>query len=371
MIGPSSWVFLAIVLNLTVIATAVAAVTWQVRRWRLARRLVATFTIELLVLVSLGAVINVNQQFYTTWPALFGVQDRSEHVQVVVDQSARPTRPGPAPTGSAARTAAIDRTEAGRSRIVNVTLVGRRTGYRLAGVAYVPGSYFHPDQAQRRFPVVMLLTGYPGTPRIWPDRLRLKEVLDRQIRTGRMPAVLAVMPRQDPDHPRDSECVDAVGGARAGTYLGEDVPDAVAARFRVRTDRDGWAVMGYSTGGFCAANLAIGHPRRFSKAISLSGYFTAITDASTGDLYHGDAAARRLNSPLWSVAHRPHAPLTFFVSAAKDHHGDLTAALAFAKAVRAPDGVTVALIATGGHSTAAWQNMAPHAFGWLGQHLTS
>lgn len=43
--------------------------------------------------------------------------------------------------------------------------------------------------------------------------------------------------------------------------------------------------MGYSTGGFCAVNLAIRHPDQFSAAVSLSGYFHAVTDNSTGDIY--------------------------------------------------------------------------------------
>lgn len=365
--GPSELPFLAIVLVLTGVTIVIAAVTWNRPRWRLTRRLVAAFLVQILVLVSLGAIVNANQRFYTTWPGLLGIRDPNSRDQVIVD---RPAQEAPSPSASQRPNAAVDRQEAGRSRIIPVVLAGRRTGYRFTGFAYLPGAYFHQSQRTRTFPVVMMLTGYPGSPDTWPQRLDLKAVLDDKIRRGLSPAVVAVMPRQNPQHPRDSECVDAVGGAKAGTYLGEDVPDAVAAQFRTRTDRAGWAVMGYSTGGFCAANLALLHPRRFSKVISLSGYYTPITDASTGDLYRGDATARQANSPLWMVSHRPHEPVSFFLSAAKDHPHDHAGAVTFGRAIRPPDGVTIVVLPTGGHSTMAWRQVTPRAFEWLGSELT-
>ena len=100
----------------------------------------------------------------------------------------------------------------------------------------------------------------------------------------------------------------SAGGASSGRFGGgvwvsvwSLTRAAVTAQFRVRTDRAGWAILGTSTGGFCAANLAMRHPDRYAAAASLSGYFTAITDRTTGDLYRGDQKLRNENSPLWRL----------------------------------------------------------------------
>ncbi|WP_163572628.1 alpha/beta hydrolase [Fodinicola feengrottensis] len=231
------------------------------------------------------------------------------------------------------------------------------------------GSYANKSEQKRKFPVVELLAGYPGTPYTWPVSLDVKKYLDEEIRTGRAPAMIAVMPQQNPAPPKDSECVNAVGGAQAATYLAEDVPDALAAQFRVRTDRRGWGVAGVSTGGFCAANLALNYPQRFSAAASLSGYFTAVTDNTTGDLYKGNAQARLDNSPQWTILHRKHLPLDFYVFSTVDSVEDQTAAATFAKAVARPDGVTLEMSPSGGHVDAAWVVVEPKMWDWFARTL--
>jgi hypothetical protein len=57
--------------------------------------------------------------------------------------------------------------------------------------------------------------------------------------------------------------------------------------------------MGWSTGGFCAAKVLLRDPGKFHAAVSFGGYFDAITDTTTGDLFHNSVAAREDNSPRW------------------------------------------------------------------------
>src|SRR5690349_11026312 len=90
--------------------------------------------------------------------------------------------------------------------------------------------------------------------------------------------------------PRDTECTDVPGGPRAETWL--------------TTDATGWSVMGWSTGGFCAAKLLLRHPTLFHAAVGIGGYYDAETDKSTGNLFGNDPRLRRLNSPLWLVGRR-------------------------------------------------------------------
>lgn len=375
---PNDLTFVALLALVTIAIIVVAVLTWKRQKWQLGRRLGLVFLAQLMILLSLAGYVNADQGFYTTWGDLFGVPPSENQAHEVfnrpvqdVDNGKGPTKLQREVTGLGGRlfTSLVDRNEANKSRIVSIKLRGKRTGYDLSGLVYLPGSYFSKSEKKRKYPVVELIAGYPGSPYSWVNSLKVKAFLDAEIRAGRAPAMIAVMPRQDPNYPQDSECVNAVGGAQAATYLGEDVPDAMAANFRVRTDRRNWALMGYSTGGFCAANLALQYPQRFSAVVSLSGYFTAITDNTTGDLYAGNAAARQANSPLWSVANRPHPPLAFFVFATMDNVDDANQAVTFAKAVKAPDGVRLVQAASGGHTSAAWRSVEAQAWDWLGKGI--
>jgi poly(3-hydroxybutyrate) depolymerase len=50
------------------------------------------------------------------------------------------------------------------------------------------------------------------------------------------------------------------------TYLSTDVPTIIRARYRVSTDPAEWGLLGYSSGGYCAANLGLRHRARFGAA---------------------------------------------------------------------------------------------------------
>jgi len=203
--------------------------------------------------------------------------------------------------------------------------------------------------------------------------LDLASVLNHLIATHKIPPMILVLPTQDPDPGRDSECVDAVGGTSAGTYIGADVPDAIARQFRAMANRRGWAIMGYSTGGFCAVNTALHYPSRFSAAASLSGYFRPITDITTGNLYQGDTAAKQANTPLSTVRHHSGGPMSFylFASAAEKAGSEVRGDRGFAAAVRPPDRVTQVVVRSGGHNFQTWGRALPKAFEWIGKAVAS
>lgn len=358
--GPTDVLFISLLLTAT--AGAGAVICWRWRRWKTVRRAVAIAVVQLLVVVSVASLVNLHERFYATWSDVLDLEAAPVPASTVV------SKPGPSssavPDLSAAQRAA-DRRGAFKGRTIRVTLPGRRTGYRFPALVYLPGSYFDPTQAARRFPVVELLVGYPGEPRIWRDTLRFETYLGAEIAAGRAPAMIGVMPVQNPAPPADSECV----GSRAGTYLGADVPDAITRLFRVRQDRAGWAIMGYSTGGFCAANLSLQPPARFRTAVALSGYFEAITDPTTGDLYGGDKRRQRAQSPLWMVA-RPHQPVDFLLFTGTSNPHDHDGAHRFAAAIKhPPDGVTL-MTRPGGHSMSLWRAAQPDVLRWLGQRLS-
>jgi S-formylglutathione hydrolase FrmB len=359
----SGWV-IALLLLLTVAAAVATARFWDRGRFRTLHRAVGLLVVQLLLLVCVAAVINRQANFYVTLGELFGSGGPDGYAA---------TAPPGAPTltsngdgrGSLDRWMADHPAESGKGTVIPAVLAGARTGYRLPAQIYLPAGYATSPQIDRGLPVVMFLAGYPGTVDSWLKSLRVAEELDRAISAGRLPPLIAVLPEQDPVRGRDSECVDSAAGVRADTYLSVDLPEVIKRHFRATTARDGWAMVGYSTGGFCAVNLALRHPDRFAAAGTLSGYFRPLIDRSTGDLYRGDVALRRANDPRVTIAHRRPAPVHLLLAAGQEDREALRDLKAFVPLVRSPDTVTVVDDRPGGHNFTTWRAMLPDVFRWL------
>jgi enterochelin esterase-like enzyme len=255
------------------------------------------------------------------------------------------------------------------SQVVSMTVTGPASHLTMTAFVYLPAGYAQAPLNGEALPVIEAFDGFPGTPMTWLHRMRLQQHLDTEIAAHRMPPTVVVLPYQTPDLRHDTECVDARGGPAADTFLTQDLPAAVEQRYRVRTDPAAWGVIGYSTGGFCAVNLAMRHPDRYGAAVSLSGYFQALTDHTTGDLYHGDVADRDANSPVWRLQHLPVPPLPVYLASARDDRYAIRQMRMFAAAVQAPMRLTTATTKLGGHTIGAWMPMLPPALDWLGSWL--
>ena len=337
-----------------VIAVDTALVWHRVRAWwGWVVRSVALFLCAATALAAAGIWANRQLNLFTTWSEVAGHRPVAPVTgQTTVDQEL--------PSGS---------------RIVSFTVPGPHSGISLAAKAYLPPGYDSPTGRRTHYPVIEALAGFPGTPNLWVVSLHAGDVLDQEIAAGRMAPAVVVFPLQDFDQTTDSECVDANGGARFDTYLTRDVRAAVTAQFRVRADRAAWGIIGASTGGFCATNLAMRHPDMFGAAASLSGYFTAITDRTTGDLYRGDQKLKNENSPLWRLKTLPVPALPIFLSVAADDRNGYQQLQDFQAAARPPMRLTTMVVSSGGHTGAVWRTVLPAAFdwfaGWLAAPVTS
>ena len=97
--------------------------------------------------------------------------------------------------------------------------------------------------------------------------------LDDMIATRQADPAVLVMPDTDGGQKYSLQCLNAIGGVKDATYVAVDVPNFVAANYRVQPPGKAWGVAGLSEGGFCAANLALQYPARFGYAGVMSGYF--------------------------------------------------------------------------------------------------
>ena len=272
-----------------------------------------------------------------------------------------------------ARLAAVRRARHGTgSMVTDVTVPGRRTGYRWAAAVYLPAQYFAAGDAHRTFPVVELLGGSRSRPHSIFQSIRLQRSFDAAIAAHRLPPVIGVAPTRNPVPTPDRQCLDEPHGPATATYLAEDVPAAIPRLLRARTDRAGWALLGTSSGGYCAANLALRHPALFATVVSLSGYFSgAIEDRRAGMADPVPTAAERLaNTPLDRVR-KVRQAMSFVLVSARDDRECLRELDRFAAVIRGVPGdrVTTVVTPSGGHSPSAWHGAMQQILGYLGGYL--
>jgi enterochelin esterase-like enzyme len=323
-----------------VAAAVVLAARWD-RGTRYARAGLAAAGV-LAVLATSAVELNRLTDAYPTWSALLGDAPAAEARDsggFVAGDPARAAGPG--------------------GRIVQVRIAGRASGLAMPAYVYLPAGY---DTGHRRYPVIEAMHGYPGSPRAWLQRLDVLATLNREIAAGRMAPAVVVFPYQTPAPLLDTECTDLAGGPQVETYLTRDVPAAIEARYRVRTDRAGWAMIGYSAGAFCATNLILRHPGEYVAAASLSGY------ASAG-ITIGDGSEKTTNNPAWRLRHLRRPPVALYLAWAADDRHSRADNLLLARLARAPVALTTAVVPRGGHSDAAWEAMEAPAFDWLSSWL--
>lgn len=367
MMGLLSPVTMAIALVLTGLLPVSCLLLWnrlgRRRSVRLVGRAALVVSCQLLAVVSAGLMLNRQYGFYTSWGELLG-------------RSAVPSTSAAAPVGlldglyARQLRAAFRR---GHGLVVPWVIPGPVSGLPARhALFYLPAAYGDPAAALVRFPVVELLHGFPGRPESWTGPLELQRILDAQITARQSLPFIAVMPMQNLLFPRDTQCVDVTRGPRVDTYLTRDVRRAVLGAVRAATDRGGWALMGYSTGGYCALNLALRHPGLFAAAVSLSGYGHPAHDRSTGNLFGGSVALRNLNTPVWTAAHpRGSSELSVLVMTSRQDGASYRDAVQLAAAARTPLQVTTVVLPRGGHNARLWKELEPAAFNWLSRRLTA
>jgi S-formylglutathione hydrolase FrmB len=335
------------------------------RAGHLLARLGLVLGCQLCVVLAVLDVANASFDFYGSWGDLLGVGGRSEHAGT-----------GASPTGSAVRGALVSadssapryRLPAGQGVVEGVVIHGVRTGIDEHAFVYLPPRYLTPAD-RTRYPVVVAFTGYPGDAQNLVTHLRLPQTVAQEVAAGRMPPTIVVMLRPTVAPPRDTECTDVPHGPQAETFFAQDVPVAIASAYRTAVRPSGWAAMGDSTGGYCAVKLAMRHSDRYSAAVSLAGYYHALRDLTTGDLYGRSKAYRSENDLLWRLRHLPPPPVDLLLTSSRVGERDYPQTKRFLALAHAPTNVASITLPFGGHNFSTWRRELPPALRWLGARL--
>jgi poly(3-hydroxybutyrate) depolymerase len=272
-------------------------------------------------------------------------------------------------TGNLGVITATSTSAVGSGRIGWVDLPGKLSGYDRRGLVYLPPQYGQARYSRVRFPVVELFHGTPGSPLAWETALRIDQVAQTLLARHLTGPMVLVMPAiNGPGH----DYQDCVNGPAVNddTYLTRDVRTDMLARYRVSQDPYEWGMAGYSSGGYCAANLALRHPRSFGAAALLNGYFRA-ADGPAAAALNGSGLLEAANSPLY-LAERltpGSGPVpAFWVAAGANDKADYQPATVFAAALDRIQQVPFVKL-NAGDTANAWSAALPAALAWIWQQL--
>ena len=347
--------------------------------------LAALAVTQVLVIAAFLVWLNGYFDFYGSWAQLLGTS--RAHPAPVAAAPALPTTgvlishsgPGPSPWGGKITLAAPPGALAGLGpsgapadvgEVLQVAFRGQRTGLPSgATYVYLPPQYFQRAYAREQFPVVLTLTGFPGEAIQLVHRLAIPELAARLIAEGRIRPAVFVMMNVSPLLPVDTECTDIPSGPQVESFFAQDVPQAIERAFRVTSSASGWGVVGYSTGGYCAAKLAMMYPARFSAAVSMAGYYDAEGVPGLRHQWGASTAYRNENSPDWRLRHLPAPPVSVLATSSRVGEPSLPGTLAFLRLIHPPMRGYSLLVPLGGHNFGTWARELPPSLVWLSAQL--
>lgn len=245
---------------------------------------------------------------------------------------------------------------------LTTTFRGPVSGLDLSVRVILPTGYSPTDG--RTYDVIEGLHGYPGDPGSFSTALGAADALSKAISSGLIPPSIMVMPSLNPDG-RQHDCANIAGRPAVGTWAAQEIPRMVAATFPNTTrDRDGWLLMGLSSGAYCAAWLAMNDDAQYGAAGVMSSYDRPVE----GSMAHGGSAVAAANTLSTMVRGRTGRPgLRYYVLGTQDDpYAAALTAWRMQAAQNADDAVTTDTPVTGGHTWRLWSSHLPTMLRWWG-----
>jgi enterochelin esterase-like enzyme len=359
--------FLALCIGLAIAIPVALLLLWRRAprnsRWAIPVFLVGVLLAQATAISAVGVSVNRDYGFYPTWSSLFGtptappvvVAGASLGLHAVVG-TRRPVLP--LTSGSASDF----------GRFETTTLKGTQSGISQTVVTWLPPQYHDRRYAKTIFPVVMVLGGADVHIQPVIDRLNFASTASKEIRSGRVAPFVAVFPEINVAMPVETECTNYPGGPQAFTWLSQDVRNWATSTLRVTKDGQRWSVMGWSTGGYCAALLHLREPARFGAAASVEGYFYPAPDSTTGNLRQLLKTYPTLaqeSSPTWLIEHRPPARVRLLVMSSNTDPQSYPQAKRFLLREQSVPGVQPYIVKDLGHSLDAYQAVLAPILNWM------
>jgi S-formylglutathione hydrolase FrmB len=171
---------------------------------------------------------------------------------------------------------------------------------------YLPPSYSRPEAAQRRYPVVYMLHGWPGSDGNMLEMGHANDTADSLIARGAIPEIIMVFPNGGGAGllGRSYWINSFDGRKRVADYVTRDLLEWVDSHYRTHAAAAGRGIIGLSEGGDAAMNLAFRHPDLFSACGGHSADYVLDKGFGTAAFLGPEPEATKLlreNSPMLYV----------------------------------------------------------------------
>ncbi|MFD8024492.1 alpha/beta hydrolase [Streptomyces lavendulae] len=354
----------ATVVALTVIAVVLPLAVWSKVRGPAVARLAVRGTMVLFAQTTAVALvfvaINRDMNFYASWGDLFGT---GKYVTAAPDLGADGLGGKKAEEVKAEPKVRqkFEPVEGLGGRVQKTELDGRISGVKGDVMVWLPPQYDEPAYKDKKFPVVELIPGIPGTGKSWFQGLKAHEVLEPLMKQGKVQPFILVSPRAMLLGNADTGCANLPGKVNADSWFSVDVRKMVTDNFRASDEARTWGVAGYSAGAYCAAKLAVLHPDRYSAAVSLSGYNDPGQEPSS--LVAKDPELRRTHNLKELLKAQPAPPAVALWMSGAEQDGYLSG-MDLKGLAQNPTTVHAEKV-TGGHNLESWSKQIPQTFDWL------
>ncbi len=277
------WVWTAV----TAAAAVVALVGWRAARWW--RRGLSVLAVPL-ALLCVASTLNVWVGYFPTvpeaWAALTAapLPDQVSATQLAAMVAAPRPRTG---------------------ALVGVDIPNTASGFaHREEYVYLPPAWFTGTPAHPALPAVMMIGGEFNTPADWIRTGDAMTVVDAYAAAHGGSTPIMVFVDAGGTFNNDTQCVDGPRG-NAAAHLTADVRPYVISRFGASAAPSSWAVVGWSMGGTCAADLVVTHPELFGTFEDIAGDLGPAVGGKAqtiAQLYGGDARAWARFDPLTVLA---------------------------------------------------------------------
>jgi enterochelin esterase-like enzyme len=331
-------------------------IDWRAMAGRNARsivlRAVSLVGLQFFVLAFILVAVNRSGEFYSSWSDLLGLDKASGSVVASPNTAASRVQPVVVTSKTAVP---VPGSKATGGVLQTVTFHGQTSGVSVGGQVFVPAGY-RPGSPVGRYPVLMEISNNLTSTSSPYSAARFAETAARQIATGQLkPLIIVMVPATVAGV--DQGCLDAPARPAVGnlppepailaaTFFSQDLPAIAESQYGASNNSANWGLLGDSSGGYCALQLAMTHSWVFSAAAAPSGAYTQppgpLVDAGSPQL-------KRQDNLQWLLRNQPMQPVSLLFTHSTTTSGTSAAAdQLFSATATRPTQVSTLAIGGGG-----------------------
>jgi hypothetical protein len=311
---------------------------------------------NVLVVSSVGISINRAGTFYAGWSDLFGFQSNLKQIAIAPENLSLLTKKD-------LQTA--KKTKAG-SLIFKKVITGQDSGVSARVIVVMTPKVVNEIKHSKNFAlgtdyqVVELFPGYPGVPETWIGALKGLDAMENMEKENKIPPTIAIIPAINVVPGLDTECLNIPGTSDVETWLTSDMK-TFAQRF-IGVDERKWSAFGYSTGGWCSAEVGIRHQDQYGSIVSLAGYFAP---AFSAGVTSSERAVLKNEYDLVATLHAQPNTLQMMAIYSRQNDFETKSLFNFKNKVSDVLALKTVEIPEGGHNIKTWQPYVYTGFEWL------